>query len=231
MSDAPDDDRILTHWDASAREATSEAWAQKRRLADAMRRVMSLLVRSDAPADELAVAADRLEQYGDHLATHRQRVRYVGFAETANAGEVGAFFDMSPVIGLANPIAPPLRLEAHEGGARGFANFGNAYEGPPGCVHGGWVAAAFDELLGFVQSKAGAPGMTGTLTVRYRSPTPLETDLKFEARVTGREGRKTFTTGELYAGERLCAEAEAIFVAIQFDKMVGLLEERTRRGT
>ena len=42
--------------------------------------------------------------------------------------------------------------------------FGSAYEGPPGCVHGGYVAAAFDEMLGFVQSLGGNPGMTARLT-------------------------------------------------------------------
>jgi hypothetical protein len=51
--------------------------------------------------------------------------------------------------------------------------FGSAYEGPPGCVHGGYVAAAFDEMLGFVQSLGGNPGMTARLTfpigVRRRS--------------------------------------------------------------
>ena len=65
--------------------------------------------------------------------------------------------------------------------ALGLVRFGSAYEGPPGHVHGGFVAAAFDEVLGYVQSLGGRPGMTGTLTVRYRSPTPLYTELRFEA--------------------------------------------------
>ena len=45
------------------------------------------------------------------------------------------------------------------------------------------VAAAFDEVLGFVQSLSGRPGMTGTLTVRYRKPTPLHTELRFDAQL------------------------------------------------
>ena len=60
---------------------------------------------------------------------------------------------------------------------KGTVTFGSAYEGPPGHVHGGYVAAAFDELLGMTQSLGGMPGMTGTLTVRYRRPTPLRTEL------------------------------------------------------
>ena len=77
----------------------------------------------------------------------------------------------------------------------GRATFGSAYEGPPGCVHGGYVAAAFDEVLGSAQSLAGRPGMTVRLTVNYRNPTPLHTELTFAGRVTQVDGRKTFTEG------------------------------------
>ena len=37
-------------------------------------------------------------------------------------------------------------------------------------------------VLGAAQTFSGAPGMTGTLTIRYRKPTPLHTDLRFEGR-------------------------------------------------
>jgi len=224
--------RILTHWDASAVEAAEGAWAERRRLAGAMRRVIALLVRSDAPEAELRAAADRLEDYARHLETHPRNPRYEGFAESSPAGDVGAFFDQSPIIGRANPLAPPLALEAVGDGTRvrGHARFGAPYEGPPGCVHGGWVAAAFDEVLGFAQSLTGTPGMTGTLTIRYRRPTPLETDLHFEARVERSEGRKRFVQGTVTAAGQLTAEAEGIFVAIDPERFRRLLEERARRS-
>ena len=69
-------------------------------------------------------------------------------------------------------------------------------------MHGGYVAAAFDEVLGFANSLSGTPGMTGTLTVRYRRPTPLHTELRFEGRYERSEGRKIFTDGQLFAGGR-----------------------------
>ncbi len=81
----------------------------------------------------------------------------------------------------------------------GRGTFGVAYEGPPGHVHGGFLAAAFDEVLGMAQSLTGNPGMTGTLTIRYRRPTPLLTELVFEAYVDRVEGRKIFTHGTLSA--------------------------------
>jgi acyl-coenzyme A thioesterase PaaI-like protein len=219
---------ILTHWEASQRPA-SGAWAQKRRLADAMRLVIGRLVESNAPENELSAAADGLERYAERLATHPRLRRLEGFAETATAGDVAAFFDQSPIIGLSNPLAPPVVVRrSGELSAEGRARFGAAYEGPPGCVHGGWVAAAFDEVLGFVQSLAGSPGFTGTLTVRYRKPTPLHTDLRFEATVTGTERRKTFAEGRLYAGELLTAEAEAIFIAADRARFLELMKERER---
>jgi len=71
--------------------------------------------------------------------------------------------------------------------------------------------------------------MTGRLTVHYRSPTPLRTELRFAARVTEVTGRKTFTHGTLHAGGRLCAEAEGLFIAIDYGKMLELRAERERR--
>ena len=191
-----------------------------------MRVVVERLVTSDAPEEELGAAADALERYAERLASHPRLSRYEGFAETANAGDVRAFFDQSPVIGLANPLAPPIYLRVEGGSVVGTARFGSAYEGPPGCLHGGFVAAAFDEVLGFAQSLTGNPGMTGTLTIRYRKPTPLHTQLRFKARVVRTAGRKIFTEARLLAGELLTAEAEGIFVSIDRSRFEALANAR-----
>jgi acyl-coenzyme A thioesterase PaaI-like protein len=227
-SPPPGGPRPFTHWKAAEMRATG-SWAEKRRLADAMRVVIERLTTSDAPEQELRAAADALERFAERLASHPQTTRYVGFAESANAGDVGAFFDQSPIIGLANPIAPPLVMRAEGQRVLAAARFGSAYEGPPGCVHGGWVAAAFDELLGFAQSLTGSPGMTGTLTVRYRKPTPLHSDLALEAWVDRVEGRKIFASGVMRAGELLTAEAEGIFISVDRSKFEKLVEQRARR--
>jgi acyl-coenzyme A thioesterase PaaI-like protein len=202
-------------------------WQQKRRLASAMRRVMERLVPSNAPEEELARAADGLERYAEALKAH-PRLRYAhGFAESATAGDVGAFFDQSPMIGLANPLAPPISISTTgERTAVGEVTFGSAYEGAPGCVHGGFVAAAFDEVLGFVQSLGERPGMTGTLTVRYEKPTPLHTPLRFETELLRMQGRKIFTEGRLLAGDLLCATAQGLFVAMAPERFDELEQKR-----
>jgi acyl-coenzyme A thioesterase PaaI-like protein len=214
------------------KEWNAAAWQQKRRLADAMRRVISHLVLSDAPEKELSAAADALESYAERLASHPKMQRVLGHAEAATAGNVAAFFDQSPLIGLANPLAPPITIgRSGERSAVATATFGAAYEGPPGSVHGGFVAAAFDEVLGYVQSLSGNPGMTGTLTVRYLKPTPLHVELRFEAEFTGVERRKIFTEARVFAGDEVTAEAKGLFVSVPRERLLALEALRNERST
>ncbi len=230
MADAPADRPVVVpHWGDAAKAWGQEAWAQKRRLARAMRLVIERLVPSNAPEEELRRAADALERYADALQAHPRLRHFHGFAESANAGDVGAFFDQSPMIGLANPLAPPITIgRAGERKAIATVTFGSAYEGPPGCVHGGFVAAAFDEVLGYVQSLGGNPGMTARLTVQYRRPTPLHAELLFEGELVQVEGRKLFTVGRCLADGEMTAEAEGLFISVDRARFEALLAERAR---
>ncbi|HSP05064.1 MAG TPA: PaaI family thioesterase [Acidimicrobiales bacterium] len=223
-------------WPSRLAELASEEPTPRRRelrrLADATRRVLHTMVMNGADADTLAAAADALEAVADDLHHHAQPSQsiYEGFGEAATSGNPHGFFDHSPMLGVANPIAPPIVLRGiDERTMEGAATFGPAYEGPPGCVHGGYIAAAFDEVLGAVQSLSGQPGMTGTLIVRYRSPTPLHEPLRFTGRFEGVEGRKILTTGTLHAGDRLCAEAEGIFISVDFGRMAELRSRRAEQ--
>jgi acyl-coenzyme A thioesterase PaaI-like protein len=128
---------------------------------------------------------------------------------------------------LANPIAPPVKVELAEGGLSGRVLFDYQYEGPPGCVHGGVIALVFDELLGAANISVNSPGMTGTLTVRYRKPTPILTDLRLVARFEGRDGRKIRTWGGMYHGDELTAEAEAIFIELLADRFFAKMAKVT----
>ena len=224
--DGPTDGAIEAHWDAT-KASGGEMWVQKRRLADAMRLVIERLVPSNAPTEELRAAAEGLERYAEALRAHPRLMRGHGHAESATAGDVGAFFDQSPLIGLANPLAPPITIgRSGDKSAVGSVTFGSAYEGPPGSVHGGFVAAAFDEVLGYVQSLSGTPGMTGTLTVRYILPTPLHQELRFEAEIVRVEGRKIFTEGRVRADDTVTASAQGVFISMDPDRMMELARKR-----
>ena len=228
MDDGSQNDAKYPDWVTALRRDATGAWAERRRLGQAMRTVIDRLVTTDAPEEELRRAAEALERYAARLAQHPHRLVPAGFAETANAGDVNAFFDYSPLIGASNPIAPPVVLHVEGDVVRGIVTFGAAYEGPPGHVHGGLIAATFDEVLGFAQSMTGHPGMTGTLTIRYRKPTPLYRELTLEGRVVRVEGRKIMTEGRMVAGDTLTAEAEATFISVDFAKMHALVRA-TRR--
>ncbi|HZJ06155.1 MAG TPA: PaaI family thioesterase [Nocardioidaceae bacterium] len=117
------------------------------------------------------------------------------------------------VVGHRNPIAPPLHIDRYtDGKALSSFHLGPMYEGPPGLVHGGVSALILDQLLGEAAAAGGSPGMTGTLTLRYRRATPLG-DLSAEAWIDRVDGYKTVVKGHLKdAEDRPTVEAEGLFV-------------------
>jgi acyl-coenzyme A thioesterase PaaI-like protein len=178
-----------------------------------MRRITAAMVGRIVDDDALAEAGAALDVVADHLevsAGPGRRAR----REPDPSGDAQDFFPTSPVIGFANPIAPPVRIEVGDDGLVGTAFFDYQYEGPPTCVHGGVLAMVFDELLGATNIAAGCPGMTGTLTIRYRKPTPLRTPLRLESRCVSRQGRKISTWGGIFHEDVLLAEAEGIFIEL-----------------
>jgi acyl-coenzyme A thioesterase PaaI-like protein len=127
------------------------------------------------------------------------------------------YLPRSPIVGEASPLSPRLDWEVvtRDDGTLGVearGTFGAAYEGPPSFVHGGWVACAFDEVLGIANITAGSPGMTARLIVHYRKPTPLFRELHLHAWVDRVEGRRVMSRAEMYDGDTLTAEAEGLFV-------------------
>ena len=224
-------DRLAFQWTAMV-DDDSPSRAHLRRLAAAGREVIERIAGTDVADDALERAAQALEEAAAALDGPKRSRREAGFAEAANAGGTPhAHFDHSPMIGVANPIAPPSRIERlGEDQVVLHVRFGSAYEGPPGSVHGGMIAAAFDEVLGMAQSLGGQPGMTGTLTVRYRRPTPLHRDLRIVGTFVRVEGRKIFTTGACYDGDTLTAEADGLFITVDFAALAALAAAREQQS-
>ena len=190
------------------------------RLADATRRIIDELVSSTADPGAFAAARDLLEQAVGVLGAGSHGRDYeAAEAAIADFGMLG-FVDYSPFFGVLNPLAPPIHVAwSTEPGSTevlGSVTYPDAYEGPPGCVHGGFIAAGFDEVLGFTQAHANRPGMTASLKIDYRSPTPLHHELHYRGRIERVDGRKTFTTAELVVADdgRVCAQATGLFIAV-----------------
>ena len=154
---------------------------------------------TNAPEDAIVEATGHIARAAELLAGQPHGRSYEGAAESAVAGDVRTFFDFSPLAGAANPLAPPMEMEIDDEQVVARVVFGDAYEGPPGCVHGGFVAAAFDEVLGFTQAISGRPGMTARLTSPTASPRRCR-ELLFLGHVDRMEGRKLFASASLHVG-------------------------------
>ena len=198
------------------------------RLAAALRLLIDDAVAADLDNAVVTEAAEAVEAVHAKVRAAAGPVkRPRGQPDIASAAQ--DFFPTSPVMGLANPIAPPVIVNVVDGadGGReiaGQANFGYPYEGPPTCVHGGVIAETFDEVLGACCIVSGNHGMTGTLTVRYRKPTPLRTDLRIEARYLGRDGRKIRAWAGMWHGDVLTAEADGLFIDVAPAQFVAIAE-------
>lgn len=210
----------------------SEHWEAKRRVAAAIRRLTEVLVTSTPPVADLHDIAERLEQTAENFSSFERiygRFAYSARGDHGSQGEI--VHELNPLSGLSNPLSPPLNSWIENGRAYGKLQAGWAYEGPPGCVHGGFVAAIFDEFMGMAQMLGKQPGMTGTLSVRYHSPTPLNTELRLNAWLEGTEGRKTRMRAEMHAGDRLTATCEALFIRPRegLDKLQAAVMEKNQR--
>jgi hypothetical protein len=157
----------------------------------------------DALVDDMAGLVERVETLPD--LRRRGGLALSGYPDSA-------LMERSGISGRANPLAAPLHLEVGPDKTTGWAVWTDAYEGPPGCLHGGFVAAAFDDLLGLAQMASGTAGFTGTLTVRMRRPTPLNARIDYEAGVEKVSGRKITVWGKAWHGEDLLGEATILFI-------------------
>ena len=191
----------------------NDEWVAKRRVAEAIKQLTEALVTSSPDIDHMHGIADQLETTA---AEFRGSPRIYGRRDWATSGEHGSYgqisHELNPLAGWSNPIAPPLNSWIDGDCAYGTCRCGWAYEGPPGSVHGGIVAAIFDQFLGMAQMLGGQPGMTGYLHLSYHNRTPLNTELKLEGRLQKIEGRKTIMRGEMFADGVMTASCEGLFV-------------------
>jgi hypothetical protein len=190
------------------------ARARKHELVRQVKRIIDQVAHVDtdrADADELAALADEASALADRLDAQPSLYERGGLA--IQEGPQGALLERSGISGRANPLAPPMQWHPEGDILRGWATYTGAYEGPIGNVHGGFVAAAFDDLMGMAQMASGIAGYTGTLTVKMLRPTPLNRRIDYEAGVDRVDGRKIYVWAKSRDADTLLAEAEIVFIA------------------
>ena len=220
----------------------SEEDADRLALAAALRDLNHAFVGHDADPDLLrsttVLAVDLATQLRagarrDRLAL-MQASRREAEAEAA-AGDSGRFpmnrprsgFEDRAVAGRANPtsIDFDVRFDDEDDVVAEFV-LRRAFEGAPGRAHGGMVAAAFDDVTGWVIGRLGEPSFTGELTVRFVAPVPVDERLTVRTRLAERDGRKLFITAEMTAADRLVATCRATYITVDPSVFAGMPDPR-----
>ncbi len=207
-------------------------------LADTVRHLVDLVVTNTAPPDVLDSVVSDLRSAADTLARHVPTDPVPRFMEPPKAlvaETPGAWMDRSmpydPIVGRFNPLALPVEITFQPPLAIGTAVFTTPYEGGPGWVHGAHLAATFDIILTAANYLSGAAGPTVWLTIRFRRPTLVGVEARFEAEVVANDGRRVTSRGRLVQDGVVCVEAEGEFVALDKTntRKAAQLHELTRR--
>lgn len=177
-------------------------------LAHAVRGLIDATIRSNAGDEIVADAVRVVEEM-----TARLREDQIDGSSGVNYNATGKAWNWgNAAVGLRNGAAPPMTVMHEPDGATwAEVDLGAAYEGPPGCVHGGVSALLLDHLMGVTASQMTRVTLTGTLTLRYRNPLPLGR-VRLDGRVSGEEGRKVFVEASIVGDLGIAIEAEGIFI-------------------
>ena len=177
-------------------------------LAQSVRELVDATIRTEVDAETVSAVKTRIDAATARLRAQQSDgpfgVRYTTGGDRMPWG--------NPVIGIRNPVAPPLVVHRDaDGRVHADCDMGAAYEGPPGPVHGGIAALVLDHLLGEAASDGVNPRFTGTITLRYLRTTRLGR-LHAEAKVTHSEGVKTYAAGHLADEDGVTVEAQGVFI-------------------
>ncbi len=143
------------------------------------------------------------------------------FDDSDDAGSRRVYLDHATDIGAFNPCFPEYRFDHFDAEtASGQVTFPLVYEGPPGLVHGGFLAVFFDCVIQHHNCLVGLSGKTRSLNVTFRRPTPVLTDLRFDIARSEVERGITSTARLLLDDEVLCI-GEVNTLAQTPDKLTG----------
>jgi acyl-coenzyme A thioesterase PaaI-like protein len=169
-------------------------------LTTALRRLLDAATEArPLDAATLDAATDAIERAADDLVAARDRLATVP-RHPEHDGQRAAM--------------PVWEYQQDDEGLVVRGTFTAAHTGPPNAVHGGFVAGAFDEVLGWACAKSGNPAVTGKLTVRYRRATPLNIPVEFRAEWPRVAGKRVHVHATLTAGGEVTAEADGLFVLV-----------------
>jgi acyl-coenzyme A thioesterase PaaI-like protein len=118
--------------------------------------------------------------------------------------------------GRGQVFAPPFVATSWDNNfIRGTVTFSRFHVGGNHAAHGGAISLVFDDILGRLAAVGGrSVARTAYLNVSFRNIAPENTELILEGEFYREEGRKRFIKGRILNGETICAECDALFVAL-----------------
>ena len=174
------------------------------------RELLDLMVRLDTDS---AIAADLEGRLAALVADLRPHAKEPEAMIPTGINRPRGYLDRSPVTGRLNPMAPPVVMSIQGQSVTSTVTLGLAYQGPPGRVHGGWVATLLDHLMGCASGSVATTWVfTRSLTVEYDHAVPLYEELEVEAHVAEVDGRKIWIEGSISAGGQVCARARGLWL-------------------
>lgn len=184
------------------------------RFHSALRRVIAVHGLINPGVDALDALSARIHDLADDLEALPHGRPFLRFTGRMPEEDPNATIPFSPITGRYSAMSMPLELSIEGNKLVGIGTYNEAYEGPNRCVHGGIVAAIYDQVLAQanILNKTGGP--TASLTVYYKKPTPLHVPLRFEAWTETIDGRKITTKGRCLVDGEVISEAEGLFIRL-----------------
>ena len=196
--------------------------------AAAIRRLTGMLLSLEAPHPTVEAMIGQFERWEDELAAALPSDPRPRMATDADGGRL--YLQHAFDLGAYNPCFPEYRFaETGLEKAWGTVTFPVVFEGPPGLVHGGFLGVFFDCVIQHQSCVAGIAGKTRSLTVDYRRPTPLDTELRFDIERAYDDSGITATARLTLAGELLCTGV-ADTVALSPERLAANRFARRREG-
>lgn len=187
------------------------------------RRLNHAIVARDVELEQLQSAIAALSTIAEEFERSDRRERsFTHFKDSKRVefvdGDIMTSHICRPGSGPGSPHGLEMTVTRNGDVAEARFVIGDSYEGAPGRSHGGIVALAFDDAMGFVLSIIHSVAYTGEISVRYKAPTPLNTPLVVRARLDRTEGRKLHLVAEMSEDRPdapLIATSHALFIAIE----------------
>ncbi len=221
----------IRHVDVTEVELTAELVERREAVAElgeALRDLTSHAIGSEVAVDVLRRVAADARRLATTLAERQRRADELSSVDDLRRGQR----PFNPVVGVGNPVAPPMSVELVDDAAIGSCTLDWRYEGPFTFAHGGVSAMLLDQVMGYAAAAAGHPGVTGRLQVRYFSAVPLGQPLRVEARLVDVLGVRAAIRASISLAaepETALVEAQGSFLALRPEQANCLFGDATDR--